>query len=208
MKFCPKCKVEKDLSEFYKNKNTKSGLASWCKDCDKKKVAAYQLAHPDRVLKASREWKDRNREVVNEYARDYYWENRGEVIPKQRVYYPSYQMSHAEELREYQRNYKKLNPDKINAQCSKRRAIKMGARVEGILDRELIFDRDHGVCYLCGNFVNPNNWVEEHVVPLFRGGSHSYDNVKVAHPLCNSRKGRKLLAEYLPEIVEVVEVPV
>lgn len=36
----------------------------------------------------------------------------------------------------------------------------------------------------------------DHVVPLARGGEHSYRNVKLAHPLCNSRKGAKVAICY------------
>jgi hypothetical protein len=35
LKTCTKCKIEKpsDLKYFRKNKNLKSGLDSWCRDC-------------------------------------------------------------------------------------------------------------------------------------------------------------------------------
>jgi hypothetical protein len=33
MKMCTKCKVEKDESDFHKNRHTRSGLQSWCKRC-------------------------------------------------------------------------------------------------------------------------------------------------------------------------------
>jgi Recombination endonuclease VII len=33
MKTCTKCKCEKDLSEFNKNKSEKDGLQKWCKSC-------------------------------------------------------------------------------------------------------------------------------------------------------------------------------
>lgn len=36
MKKCGKCKKEKDFSEFYKNKSTKSGFTSSCKICHSK----------------------------------------------------------------------------------------------------------------------------------------------------------------------------
>ena len=41
-KVCSKCKVEKDLSEFYKNKLSKDGLDYYCKDCRKKQTANIQ----------------------------------------------------------------------------------------------------------------------------------------------------------------------
>ncbi len=34
-KECRKCKDLKDHSDFHKNKSSKDGLASWCKDCKK-----------------------------------------------------------------------------------------------------------------------------------------------------------------------------
>lgn len=34
-KRCPKCKTTKPVSEFYKSKQTKDGLRSWCKECFK-----------------------------------------------------------------------------------------------------------------------------------------------------------------------------
>ena len=45
MKVCSKCKVEKDESEFYKNKSRKSGLEPWCKTC--KNSAAKSLRYRD-----------------------------------------------------------------------------------------------------------------------------------------------------------------
>jgi len=32
-KFCTKCKIKKELSEFGKNKSTKDGLTHWCRKC-------------------------------------------------------------------------------------------------------------------------------------------------------------------------------
>ena len=35
VKVCTKCKIEKELSEFYKDKSTKDGLTCKCKSCGK-----------------------------------------------------------------------------------------------------------------------------------------------------------------------------
>ena len=65
---------------------------------------------------------------------------------------------------------------------------------------EKLFVRDNGVCYICGGMCNwasvdqEGNAQEEypsidHVVPLSKGGKHKWDNVKLAHRGCNTRKG-------------------
>lgn len=33
MKYCSKCKTDKPLSEYWKNKTTKDGYQAWCKPC-------------------------------------------------------------------------------------------------------------------------------------------------------------------------------
>ena len=43
-KRCPKCGIEKDFSEFSKNKGSKDGLNNWCKECFK----LYQKDEPER----------------------------------------------------------------------------------------------------------------------------------------------------------------
>lgn len=68
-----------------------------------------------------------------------------------------------------------------------------------------LYERDHGICYLCGekcdfNAVKKINGVpyalgdypsRDHVKPLSQGGLHSWDNVRLAHIRCNSSKGAK-----------------
>lgn len=68
---------------------------------------------------------------------------------------------------------------------------------------EKLYERDHGVCYLCnktcdwqdfqrinGNFIVGGSYpTVEHVKALCKGGTHSWDNVKLACFACNSKKG-------------------
>ena len=79
----------------------------------------------------------------------------------------------------------------------KRRARMAGKPADVITLLELI-ERDAGVCALCGKRVRPD-WNHlhnlypsiEHIIPIARGGSHTWDNVQLAHRVCNSRKGTK-----------------
>ena len=63
---------------------------------------------------------------------------------------------------------------------------------------ERLFERDGGVCYLCGNMCDWNDIVDgnagdrypsiDHVKPLAKGGTHTWNNIRLACRRCNWRK--------------------
>ena len=55
----------------------------------------------------------------------------------------------------------------------------------------------HGMmCHLCRTPILARRDLNiDHVVPLARGGSHTYGNLRPAHKLCNQRKHAKLMSE-------------
>lgn len=72
---------------------------------------------------------------------------------------------------------------------------------------EEVFERDNGICYLCGGIcdwddyevkdgtiIYGNNYPSrDHVSPKSKGGENSWDNIRLAHRICNSRKGNSPL---------------
>ena len=68
-----------------------------------------------------------------------------------------------------------------------------------------LFKKSNGVCYLCGKPCDTEDRREvngtiicgdmypsiDHVIPLARGGKHSWNNVRLAHRICNSLKSDK-----------------
>lgn len=74
-------------------------------------------------------------------------------------------------------------------------ARRRGAAAVESVDRYLVFERDNYTCYLCCKVVKKGDESLDHVVPLTRGGTHTYDNLRLAHRSCNSRKGARLLSE-------------
>lgn len=52
---------------------------------------------------------------------------------------------------------------------------------------------EHGmICHICGEeieFVGGLHF--DHLIPLAKGGSHTADNIKPSHALCNQRKGER-----------------
>ena len=71
-----------------------------------------------------------------------------------------------------------------------------------VVDRDIslkkLFFRDKGICQICGK---PCDWddhrwgafgplypTRDHIVALANGGEHSWDNIQLAHAICNSEK--------------------
>jgi 5-methylcytosine-specific restriction endonuclease McrA len=61
-----------------------------------------------------------------------------------------------------------------------------------------ILHRDGHRCQYCGR--QTNQLTLDHVVPRYRGGQHSWENLVAACPQCNRRKGGRTLAEARMEL--------
>ena len=71
-----------------------------------------------------------------------------------------------------------------------------GERSQSSTSSHLLFlELADGVCGICGEDVDPTNYHVDHIVPISRGGEHSYANTQPAHPACNQRKHNKLQEE-------------
>lgn len=75
---------------------------------------------------------------------------------------------------------------------ARRRASFYTETIEGV-SRDVVAERDNHTCHICGEWVSAHEMSLDHVVPLARGGEHTYSNIKLAHKVCNSRKGSRLL---------------
>lgn len=82
----------------------------------------------------------------------------------------------------------------------RRKRIKQNGKINWDISIERLMKRDKGICYLCGNKVNvlldPNDDEYpsiEHVIPIVKGGTHTWGNVKLAHRKCNYIKSDKVV---------------
>lgn len=114
--------------------------------------------------------------------------------------------------------FQTTNPLRVtcSAECGRKRAntrhtrnkdtrIPKDKRIDRI-DLHDLFKRDDGVCHICGKQCNWNdytvtdttiiagNWYPsvDHIVPVSLGGADAWDNVKLAHRICNSLRGNKV----------------
>src|SRR5699024_12249311 len=90
--------------------------------------------------------------------------------------------------------------------CYRREEGRVTGRQEYI-DLDGLIQRDGGVCYVCGKEGDErrkfrrghprgdmrNYPTIDHVVPLSRGGEHVWENVKLAHHSCNTKKGGRIV---------------
>lgn len=81
----------------------------------------------------------------------------------------------------------------------KRKVAKRAATVETVHPLR-VFMRDGWRCYLCGGMtdptkrgsLHPNAPEVEHIIPIAKGGEHSYANTACAHKKCNAAKSDKI----------------
>ena len=100
----------------------------------------------------------------------------------------AYHSVHREEDNARSRAYKKAHPQE-NAEARRRhRALKRGAAV-GPIDLAAIRIRDRMLCAICGRKVAKKDLSFDHSWPLSLGGSHSQENLRVAHLRHNIQRG-------------------
>ncbi len=87
--------------------------------------------------------------------------------------------------------------EKHRERKTRRRLLQKGVRVEKVY-RRVVWERDKGRCGLCGEMVDwdvkypdPRSPSIDHIVPISKGGVHSYDNVQITHLRCNVGKGNR-----------------
>lgn len=80
LKKCLKCGLEKERSEFHRDKTRKDGLREWCKQCTKIKNAEYWKRYSSRHEKRNREYKYKHKDTIYRIARKYRESHRGLML--------------------------------------------------------------------------------------------------------------------------------
>lgn len=68
---------------------------------------------------------------------------------------------------------------------------------------EAVYQRDGGICHLCGLHVPWRAASRDHLHPRRGGGRITWNNVALAHRSCNSRRGHRQLSMIIAAIPNV-----
>lgn len=82
-------------------------------------------------------------------------------------------------------------------EIKRRHRIRENGKIEYSISLTRLAKRDNHICYLCGCKVDMNADKNadaygsiDHVIPVSKGGTHTWNNVRLAHRGCNTKKGR------------------
>ena len=85
--------------------------------------------------------------------------------------------------------------------------LKENGEIDNSITLEKLYKRDNGICKICGgkcnyddyrrdennSFIVGNDYPSiDHIIPISKGGQHTWDNVQLAHIICNSIKNNKI----------------
>ena len=193
-------------NEYY----TGNGKAKYCsdkcrKEAYKEKQRQWRAEHPDYLKK----WHDDHPDYQKEwdakhphYGRDRSRKRRGTVIYKRvcvvcgqpfETPFP-YALTCSKECS------KMLHRDRHDHRLDR---LKKNGEVDTSITLERLIERDDGVCHICGGKIDKEDYSYkdgyrvtgrsypsiDHVIPIAMGGTHTWNNVKLAHMVCNAQKG-------------------
>jgi hypothetical protein len=92
---------------------------------------------------------------------------------------------------------------KLNRSAAMKRRISVVRSGDKGISWRAVGRRDNWVCHLCGNTVIPkagtayvpDGATVDHIIPIAKGGTHTWENVAVAHRSCNVLRGSKDLVD-------------
>jgi predicted GIY-YIG superfamily endonuclease len=113
-KSCARCKEDKALTAYGRDKKRKDGLQVYCKAC----LKAYAVANKERISAHAKAYREANRDEVRERKRAY--RQRPEVRDHHNAKNREWKRANAEKVRESGRRYAQANREKLNARARQR----------------------------------------------------------------------------------------
>ena len=176
MKTCIRCHQEKPESDFGNCGMRKSGLLSWCKECEAARCKAKYERRKEAHLAKGKEWRDANKEKFQESIEEWRKANPGRM---QFLY----------------KDWAQRNKDKVNAKWMKRDAAKKNRTPSWLTDDDLwMIEQVYDIAALRTKMLGIDFHVD-HIVPLQGktvSGLHVPWNLQVITAKENQMKSNQL----------------
>lgn len=218
MKICCVCKIQKELINFCKNKNSRDGKSYQCKQCAK----LYRDNNKDK----SKNYKSKNKE----YKKNYYLNNKEHINYLRRLKYKNNEnikiksnqanknrllkesedqkYKRLESYKEYynlnkdkinllRKKYRKENKEYINLKNRKRKKLLKENNIKQKDINNLLYTYNNKCVYCNIDVERGVNLHLDHKIPLIRGGTHTIDNLAPSCNVCNLKKATKTYEEFI-----------
>jgi len=192
IKTCGKCKESKDISLFNKDSSRHDGLSWICRECGRKKSADFYHRNKEKENARALQWRLDNQEYNRERVKQW----RLSHIEQCREHDKQRYWNNRTAERERNRRYLKTEAGKRSARShgSRRRALALqnGGHHTG-KDILRLGECQKWQCWWCGRYCK-DDYHEDHLIPLNRGGHNDITNIVISCPSCNQSK-----CDHLPE---------
>jgi 5-methylcytosine-specific restriction endonuclease McrA len=210
-KACSACDIVKPLDDYSPDRRSRDGRQACCRECSNARQKRWTQENPEKRRKHNRDGYRRRKSKVAAYARANRQrinqktrerratlddEARERHLARHRRLSAEYRSRNPELCGERNVEWRKANPDKAANIRHTRRARQHGNGSPEKFTRAEIGDRDGWMCGICEGPVDKTlRWPDQqcqsldHIIPLALGGEHTRTNSRIAHWLCNVRRG-------------------
>ena len=160
-----------------------------------------------RQMEAARRAKPENKAKRSAEGKIYREKNADKIHAQDKIY----RENNKEKIRLKNKEYDLTHKKEKNEVVRRRRYIMQSC---GDIEEDqyaAILEEQNGLCFYCdkellmeGDAHSPDYWQVEHVNPISNGGFHRVENVVYACLSCNTKKGPKLVENWMPEIMDKI----
>jgi hypothetical protein len=168
-KICKRCKIDKDITAFYKLNKSKDGHQHVCKTCEKE----YKDRNKEHCENYRKLYVIQNKEKISEYRKEYNKINENKIAEQKQKYYEEnkdrislYYDLNKEKIAIRRKDYYKENKPYFIASAAKRKAIKLQATPSWLTDEDFkniqkFYEESYYLRLLTGE-----EYHVDHIVPL------------------------------------------
>lgn len=176
-KTCSACKKDLPTKSFCADKSRLGGLRHRCRQCE---AVTYSVAQASKSPEVLEQWRAKRKAYIAA--------NTAKIAEHRKAW----KAANSDKIATQKKVWEAANADKMRASSANKAAKRRAWTNSGMTSRELgeWSKAQAKTCHWC-DLDCADNFHIDHYFPLSKGGSHTPDNLVIACPTCNMRKGAK-----------------